>query len=110
MSLKSLTNKGVALSMSQQCSNQSKKASTFANSAISSLRSAKSKKDIDQKLNMIIDGMSHLSNAVKSMSDSITPIARMNMISEVLSDNIAELIKRQHQDLVSIMKSSINQK
>ena len=106
MSLKSLTNKGVALATSQQCSNQSKKASSFANSAISSLRNAKSKKDIDQKLNCMIDAMSHLSNSVKCVSDSITPIARMNMISALLPENISDLLNQQKNELVSIIENS----
>jgi hypothetical protein len=36
--------------------------------------------------------MSNLSNAVKEVSDSVTPVAKMNMASALLSENIGELL------------------
>ena len=103
MAFKSLATKGVALSMHSQCSSHSRRASSHANSAISALRSAKSKRDVDQKLNSIIDGMVYLSNAVKEVSDSVTPIAKMNMASAILSENIGGLLEQQQAELVSLL-------
>ena len=95
MSIRSLANKGFALGLSNRCSKHSSRASSYANRAISSLRSAKSKKDINQKLDYLIEGMSNLSNAVKEVSDSVTPVAKMNMASALLSENIGELLNAQ---------------
>jgi len=99
MSIRSLANKGSALVFSNKCSRHSKKASNYTNRAISSLRSAKSKKDINQKLDYIIEGMSNLSYAVKEVSDSVTPVARMNMVSALLSENIGELLNAQTEEI-----------
>ena len=81
MSLRSLANKGFALSLSNSCSKHSNRASSYANRAISSLGSARSKRDVNQKLDCLIEGMSNLSNAVKEISDSVTPVAKMNCFS-----------------------------
>ena len=95
MGIRSLAQKGFALGLSNRCSQHSRKASNYSNRAISSLRTAKSKKDINQKLDYIIDAMSNLSNAVKEVSDSVTPVAKMNMMSALLSENIGELLNTQ---------------
>ena len=105
MAIKSLVTKGVALSMNSQCLSKSKRASTLANSAASSLRSAKYHKDIDKKINAMIDGMIHLSNSLKEVSDCITPISKMNTVSAVLGENISELLNQQQQEIVSIIKN-----
>ena len=58
---------------------------------MSSFRSAKSKKG-DQKLDAMIDGLNYLSSSVLEVSDSVTPIAKMNMVSALLAENIKEII------------------
>ena len=95
MGISSLFTKGVALTMSSKCTQHSKKASNYSNRAISSLRTAKSKKDINQKLDYMIDAMSNLSFAVMEVSNSVSPISKMNMVSALLSENISDLLNRQ---------------
>ena len=104
MGLRSIVKKGSALLFSNKCSQHSKKASNYSNRAISSLRTAKSKKDINQKLDSLIEGMSYLTYAVKEVSDSVTPVARMNMVSAVLSENISDLLNEQTQEIRGISK------
>ena len=104
MSLRSLTTKGFALSMSSKSSQHSKKVTAFANKAVYSLRSAKSQRDTNKKIDFLIDGMSALSSAVKEVSDSVTPIAKMNMVSALLSENIGELLNAQTAEIRGVSK------
>ena len=72
--------------------------------AVSSLRSAKSQRDTNKKIDLLIDGMSSLSSAVKEVSDSVTPIAKMNMVSALLSENIGELLNTQTAEIRGVSK------
>ena len=104
MGIRSLATKGFALGMSSRSSQHSSKASSYANKAVSSLRSAKSQKDTNKKIDLLIDGMSDLANAVREVSDSVTPIAKMNMVSALLSENIGELLDTQTAEIRGISK------
>jgi hypothetical protein len=104
MGIRSFATKGFALGMSSRCSQHSSKASSYANKAVSSLRSAKSQKDTNKKIDLLIDGMSDLANAVREVSDSVTPIAKMNMVSALLSKNIGELFNTQTAEIRGISK------
>tara|TARA_B110000285_G_scaffold136681_1_gene153069 strand:- start:144 stop:461 length:318 start_codon:yes stop_codon:yes gene_type:complete len=104
MGIRSLATKGFALGMSSRSSQHSSKASSYANKAVSSLRSAKSQKDTNKKIDLLIDGMSDLANAVREVSDSVTPIAKMNMVSALLSENIGELLNTQTAEIRGISK------
>jgi hypothetical protein len=104
MGIRSLATKGFALGMSSRSSQHSSKATSYANKAISSLRSAKSQKDTNKKIDLLIDGMSDLANAVREVSDSVTPIAKMNMVSALLSENIGELLDTQTAEIRGISK------
>ena len=48
--------------------------------------------------------MSALSSAVKEVSDSVTPIAKMNMVSALLSENIGELLNTQTAEIRGVPK------
>jgi hypothetical protein len=48
--------------------------------------------------------MSDLANAVREVSDSVTPIAKMNMVSALLSENIGELLNTQTAEIRGISK------
>ena len=104
MGIRSLANKGFALGMSSRSSQHSKRATSYANKAVSSLRSAKSQRDTNKKIDLLIDGMSSLSSAVKEVSDSVTPIAKMNMVSALLSENIGELLNTQTAEIRGVPK------
>ena len=104
MGIRSFATKGFALGMSSRSSQHSSKATSYANKAVSSLRSAKSQKDTNKKIDLLIDGMSSLSSAVKEVSDSVAPIARMNMVSALLSENIGELLNTQTAEIRGISK------
>ena len=104
MGLRSFATKGFALGMSSKSSQHSKRATSYANKAVSSLRSAKSQRDTNKKIDLLIDGMSSLSSAVKEVSDSVAPIARMNMVSALLSENIGELLNTQTAEIKGISK------
>ena len=104
MGIRSLANKGFALGMSSKSSRHSSRATSFANKAVSSLRSAKSQRDTNKKIDLLIDGMSALSSAVKEVSDSVTPIAKMNMVSALLSENIGELLNTQTAEIRGVPK------
>ena len=104
MGLRSFATKGFALGMSSKSSQHSKRATSYANKAVSSLRSAKSQRDTNKKIDLLIDGMSSLSSAVKEVSDSVTPIAKMNMVSALLSENIGELLNTQTAEIKGISK------
>ena len=104
MGLRSFTTKGFALGMSSKSSQHSKRATSYANKAVSSLRSAKSQRDTNKKIDLLIDGMSSLSSAVKEVSDSVAPIARMNMVSALISENIGELLNTQTAEIRGISK------
>ena len=101
MGIGSLFKKGVSISMNGKCKQHSLKASNYSNRAVSSLRTAKSKKDINQKLDHVIDAMSHLSNAIMEVSNSVTPISTMGMVSALLSENISDLLNEQTQEITS---------
>ena len=45
-----------------------------------------------------------LSSAVKEVSDSVTPIAKMNMVSALLSENIGELLNTQTAEIRGVPK------
>jgi hypothetical protein len=105
MSLKSLFTKGVALAQSGKSRNHSQRASNYAKKAMSNFRSAKSKKG-EQKIDMMIDGMNHLSNAVLEVSDTITPIANMNAVSALLAENIQSIIADSQDDLINKLKKN----
>ena len=92
MSFRSLFTKGTALAQSGKCRNHSQKASSYARQAMSCFRSARSKKG-DQKIDAMLDGLGHLSSSVLEVSDSITPIGTMNMVSALLAENISDVIK-----------------
>ena len=104
MGIRSFATKGFALGMSSKSSQHSKRATSYANKAVSSLRSAKSQRDTNKKIDLLIDGMSSLSSAVKEVSDSVAPIARMNMVSALLSENIGELLNTQTAEIRGISK------
>ena len=92
MSFRSLFTKGTALAQSGKCRTHSQKASSYARQAISCFRSARSKKG-DQKIDAMLDGLGHLSSSVLEVSDSITPIATMNMVSALLAENMKNIIQ-----------------
>ena len=91
MGFKSIFSKGVALVQSGKCRNHSQKASRYARQAMSSFRSAKSRKG-DQKIDAMLDGMNQLANSVLEVSDSVTPVATMNAVSALLAENIERII------------------
>lgn len=105
MTIKSFVKKGVALSQSNVCRTHSNNASSAAQQAISSFQSVKSKKG-DQKIDSLADGLISLTKAINEISKSISPIATMNMISSLLSENIQELLE---ENRVSLLKE-INKK
>ena len=41
----------------------------------------------------MLDGLGHLSSSVLEVSDSITPIATMNMVSALLAENMKDIIQ-----------------
>jgi hypothetical protein len=45
-----------------------------------------------------------LSSAVKEVSDSVTHIAKMNMVSALLSENIGELLNTQTAEIRGVPK------
>lgn len=92
MSFRTLFTKGTALTQSGKCRKHSQKASSYARQAISCFRSARSKKG-DQKIDAMLDGLGHLSSSVLEVSDSITPIATMNMVSALLAENMKNIIQ-----------------
>ena len=92
MSLRSLFTKGTALAQSGKCKSHSQKASSYARQAMNCFRSARSKKG-DQKIDAMLDGLGHLSSSVLEVSDSITPIATMNMVSALLAENMKNIIQ-----------------
>lgn len=102
MSFRTLFTKGFAIAQSGACTRHSQRASSLAKQAMSSFRSAKSKKG-DQKLDAMIDGLNYLSSSVLEVSDSVTPIAKMNMVSALLAENIKEIIQ-EAQNLSSVTK------
>ena len=91
MSFRTLFTKGFALAQSGACTRHSKRASSLAKQAMSSFRSARSKKG-DQKLDAMLDGLNYLSSSILEVSDSVTPIAKMNAVSALLAENIKEII------------------
>lgn len=91
MSFRTLFTKGFALSQSGASTRHSKRASSLAKQAMSSFRSARSKKG-DQKLDAMLDGLNYLSSSILEVSDSVTPIAKMNAVSALLAENIKEII------------------
>jgi hypothetical protein len=103
MTLSSLFTKGVALAASGQCRRKSKKASNYARQAMSALRSAKSQKG-EKKIDSMINGMSYLANSVLEVSDSITPIANMNMVSALLAENVRGLLRENQAELIQNIK------
>jgi len=54
MGIRSLATKGFTLGMSSKSSQHSSKATSYANKAISSLRSAKSQRDTNKKIDLLI--------------------------------------------------------
>ena len=92
MSFRSLFTKGTALASSGKCRTHSQKASSYARQAMSCFRSARSKKG-DQKIDAMLDGLVYLSSSVLEVSDSITPIATMNMVSALLAENMKDIIQ-----------------
>ena len=54
MGIRSLATKGFALGMSSKSSRHSSRATSFANKAVSSLRSAKSQRDTNKKIDLLI--------------------------------------------------------
>ena len=58
----------------------------------------------NKKIDLLIDGMSALSSAVKEVSDSVTHIAKMNMVSALLSENIGELLNAQTAEIRGVSK------
>jgi len=103
MSFRSLFTKGTALAQSGKCRTHSQKASSYARQAISCFRSARSKKG-DQKIDAMLDGLGHLSSSVLEVSDSITPIGTMNMVSALLAENISDVIKETLQAKLVVKK------
>jgi len=103
MAFKSLFTKGVALAASGKCRNHSSKASSYAKRAMGHFRSAKSKKG-DKKIDAMIDGMDQLANSVLEVSDSVTPIATMNMISALLAENIENIINEGNNKIITSLK------
>jgi uncharacterized alpha/beta hydrolase family protein len=91
MSFRTLFTKGFALAQSGASTRHSKRASSLAKQAMSSFRSARSKKG-DQKLDAMLDGLNYLSSSILEVSDSVTPIAKMNAVSALLAENIKEII------------------
>jgi hypothetical protein len=91
MSFRTLFTKGFALAQSGVSTRHSKRASSLAKQAMSSFRSARSKKG-DQKLDAMLDGLNYLSSSILEVSDSVTPIAKMNAVSALLAENIKEII------------------
>lgn len=105
MSFRTLFTKGVALGQAGACTRHSKRASSLAKQAMSSFRSARSKKG-DQKLDTMLDGLNYLSSSIVEVSNSVTPIAKMNMVSALLAENIKEIILDANKAKVKPMKKS----
>jgi len=40
----------------------------------------------------MLDGLNYLSSSILEVSDSVTPIAKMNAVSALLAENIKEII------------------
>ena len=109
MSLGSLFTKGIALVAAGKCRTHSRKASNYARQAMSALRSAKSQKG-EKKIDAMINGMNYLSNSVLEVSDSITPIANMNMVSALLAENIKGLLRENRTELIKNIQDVPNKK
>lgn len=105
MGFRSIFTKGVALAQSGKCRNHSQKASRYARQAMSSFRSARSRKG-DQKIDAMLDGMSQLANSVLEVSDSVTPVATMNAVSALLAENIERIIDEGNKRVITSLNVS----
>ena len=102
MGFRSLFTKGVAVTSASRTSQHSKKASSYAKQAINCFRQAKSLK-ADKKIDKMLDGLSHLSNSVLEVSDSVTPISMMNATTALLGDNIQKMINQSQLNIINTL-------
>ena len=94
MALKNIFTKGSSVAFASKSSQHSKKASAYAKQAISSFQKAKYKKDTNQKIDCLIDGMNKLSQSIIEVSDSVPPVAQMTAINTLFGENLENLLNK----------------
>ncbi|MFL2897341.1 MAG: hypothetical protein ACJZ4A_00035 [Candidatus Pelagibacter sp.] len=93
MGFRNILTKGSSVAFASKSSQHSKKASSYAKQAMSSFQKAKYKKESNEKIDSLIEGMNQLSKSIIEISDSVPPIAQMTAINVLFGENLKKLLE-----------------
>jgi len=96
MGFRNVLTKGSSVAFASKSSQHSKKASSYAKQAMSSFQKARYKKESNEKIDCLIDGMNKISQSIIEISDSVPPIAQMMAINYLFSESLEKILNEKN--------------